>query len=117
MPDDQVSESWKAQAVAEMRETNKLKYQACPHAHDSFLCLRITIAEATGDPFWGTGLNVAQTLECISDYWPGANHMGKILMELHSELQQLNSHENATHEEKKCKAESPLEGISKSVCP
>ena len=94
-----------------MKATNKLKYQSCDHAHEVLLHSRITIVEVTGDPFWGTSLNVAQTLECIPDYWLGANHMGKILMDLRMELQYF-----SPQEDKKYKATSPLEHSSKVVC-
>ncbi len=43
--------------------------------------------------YWGTGLNVAKTLECLSDYWPKQNVMGKILMELQSEIQDMSQAE------------------------
>ena len=107
----EVSESWKQSAVDEMKATCRLKYQSCEHACNALLNSWITLAEATGDPFWGTGLNVAQTLECIPDYWPGLNHMGKILMDILAELQQT-----IVQDDKKRKAMSPLESTSKVVC-
>ena len=87
LPKSEVSESWKQSAVDEMKATCKLKYQSCVHACTALLNSWITLAEATGNPFWGTGLNVAQTLECIPDYWPGSNHMGKTLIDIWAELQ------------------------------
>lgn len=49
------------------------------------------------------GLGVQQLLDCLLDFWPGANHMGWILMEIRADCQaELQS------EEKKHKAESPL---------
>ncbi len=66
------------------------------------------LVEVTGDPFWGTGLNVAQTKECLSDYWPGKNIMGQILMDLQGKIRQQLG-DNSSHDEgKKCKATSPL---------
>ena len=62
----------------------------------------LTIVEATGDPFWGSGLNIQQTLDCLPDYWPGENKLGEILMDLRLELQ------DATDPERKQKALSPL---------
>ena len=94
-----------------MKATCKLKYQSCVYVCTALLNLWITLAETTGDPFWGTGLNVAQTLECIPDYWLGSNHMGKILMDIQAKLQQF-----TVQEDRKCKAMSPLESTSKSVC-
>ncbi len=63
--------------------------------------------EAMGNPFWGTGLNVLQTLECLSDYWPRKNVMGEILMVVHDKLQK-------SDDPRKCKAESLFENLSKS---
>ncbi len=86
-----------------MRSSNKLKYAACPHAQEYLLQSKITIAEATGDLFWGMGLGVQQSLDCLLDFWLGANHMGQILMEIWADCQaELQS------DERKCKAESPL---------
>ncbi len=44
------------------------------------------MAEATRDNFWGTGLNLQQSGECLLDFWPGDNVMGKILMEIRAKL-------------------------------
>ncbi len=65
------------------------------------------IAEATGNQFWGTGLHLDATCECLSEFWPGENVMGNILMQLHAtfcEEQHLAEGAN------KCKAASPLSG-------
>ncbi len=62
----------------------------------------LTIVEATGDPYWGSGLNIQQTLDCLPDYWPGENKLGEILMDLRLELQ------DTTDPERKQKASSPL---------
>ncbi len=76
LPEDQISDAWQATAKAEMLQLNQLKYSACAHVRDKLLKSKLILAEATGDPFWGTGLNVNQTWECLSDYWPGKNVMG-----------------------------------------
>ena len=80
LPDADVSEDWKHVACNEMLATTRLKYDFCPHAHEYLLKSKITIAEATGDPFQGTGLGMQQTLDCLPDFWLGTNHMGQILM-------------------------------------
>ncbi len=87
-----------------MLATNRLKYSSCVHVHEYLLSSKISIAEATGDPFWGTDLGLQQTLNCLLDFWLGANHMGQILTEICSEIQ--NDHDHS--DEKKWKAESPL---------
>ncbi len=82
VPDNEVSDEWKATAHAEMHQSNHLKYQSCLYVKEKLLTSKLVITEATGNNFWGMGLNVSQTLECLSDYWPGENVMGGILMEL-----------------------------------
>ena len=46
------------------------------------------IAEAMGDKFWGSGLYMEATKECISEFWPGSNEMGNILMQLQAIFRQ-----------------------------
>ena len=101
LPEPDVSETWKQSAWDEILETCYLKFTSCTHAHEYLLQSRITLAEATRDNFWGTGLNLQQSSECLPDFWPGDNIMGKILMEIRAELK--------ASEEKKQKASSPLE--------
>ncbi len=61
------------------------------------------------------GLNVAKTLECISDYWPGKKIMGEILMELLSDFQVSSCGlEEGSDESRKRKVESPLVNSSKT---
>ena len=69
-----------------MLHSNRLKYASCSHVKEKLLVSRFHLAEATGDPFWGTGLNIASTRECLSNYWPGQNVMGTLLMEIRSEI-------------------------------
>ncbi len=101
-PDDKISEDWKEWAVEEMKESNQLKYSSCEHTKCTLMASALTLVEATGDLFWGSGLNVQQTKECLQEYWPGQNQMGTMLMVVHDELQ------TAEEQECKCKAESPL---------
>ena len=84
LPDDKFSDEWKVSAKTEMYHSNSLKYAACEHAHQKLLSSCVTVAEATRDPYWGMGLNVAQTLDCLPEYWPEKNIMGEILMELYT---------------------------------
>lgn len=61
LPKDQISEDWQATAKAEMLQSNYLKYSSCTYVRDKLLKSKLILAEATGDSFWGTGLNVTQT--------------------------------------------------------
>ncbi len=81
-----VLDIWKARAYEEMLETNCLKYTTCEHVREVLLDTAPTIVEATGDPYWGSGLNVQWTKECLVDYWPRENNMGKILVSLRDEF-------------------------------
>ncbi len=92
-----------------MTIANRMKYEACSHAREVLLNSKVNLAEVTGDPVWGTGLNVSKMLECLPEFWPGQNLMGHILMELQVEFQ-LELRES----EKKCKAESPMGQQSKN---
>ena len=51
-----------------MLVTNQLKYKSCEHARDFLLDCAQTTVEATGNSFWGSGLNIQQTKECLMDY-------------------------------------------------
>ncbi len=61
---------------------------------------------------WGSGLDSCMTAECLPDYWPGENKMGKMLKEIRSVLlearclQELNL--DNEHEENR-KNPSPLQ--------
>ena len=105
--DDKVSDEWSKKVCDEMLVTNQLKYDSCAQARDFLLDCAQNIVEATGDSFWGSGLNIQQMKECLMDYWPGQNNMGKILMTIHDNLQA------ELPESSKRKAESPLSNDSK----
>ncbi len=105
LPPEQISDNWKSEMQDKMVMANVVKFWDCPHAMEELLACPPLIAEATGDKYWGTSLNEVQMVECISEYWPGENHMGKILMGLQKHfLEERNS---------KQKAESPLASESK----
>ncbi len=73
MPDSEVCDEWKSSAKDEMLETCHLKFSTCEHVRECLLETRITLAEVTKDPYWGTGLMVQQTHECLPDFWPGSS--------------------------------------------
>ena len=101
VPDSEESPEWK-EALSEMAEANTQKYHACAHARLILVNSRLTIAEATSDKFWGTGMTLEQTNQCLPEFWPGQNNMGKILMEVCTLFQ------NEEGESGKQKAQSPL---------
>ncbi len=86
LPDDKVKVEWKEIMVEEMLETNRLKYTSCDHAREALLSSKVVLVEATSNLFWGTGLPPKLTRHTLSDYWPGENHMGKVLVHLHEDL-------------------------------
>ena len=115
---EESSEEWKAIAIHEMMDTNLLKYRSCSHAKASLLDSKVIVAEATSDKFWGSGMNPEMTRTTLSDYWPGKNNLGKILMQIHEDflddaLQSRKDDIPGTPGNKR-KAISPLEGHSKT---
>ncbi len=52
------------------------------------------LVEATGDTYWGSGLNLEQTRACLLEYWPGQNKMGVVL---HAVRQLLNYESISDH--------------------
>ena len=96
---------WLTQAVVDMRNSNVLKYESCPHAHEYLLSTDAPIVEATSNVFWGSGLPPDLTRSTLCDFWPGQNNLGSILMDLRESLLETG----------KCKASSPLVHVSKSA--
>ncbi len=86
LPEDQVSDDWKVSAVDKMRVANSLKFHTCDHARKALIEANLMIAEATSDLFWGTGLSLEWTRQCLPEFWPGQNRMGEILMDLRKGL-------------------------------
>ena len=86
LPEDQVSDDWKASAVDEMRVANSLKFCAYDHTRKALIEANLMIAEATSNLFWGTGLSLEWTRQCLPEFWPGQNRMGEILMDLRKGL-------------------------------
>ena len=106
VPDIEASAEWKASAVSEMMESNWMKFQACSHVREKLLLSRITITEVTADCFWGIGLTMEQNSQCLPEFGPGQNQMGKVLINLRLKFQQDIDRDSA--DTTKCKAESPL---------
>ncbi len=68
LPDSTLSSEWNDKAYQEMQESCRSKFTSCPYIREKLLNSKLTIVEATGDPFWGSGLNIQQTLDCLPDY-------------------------------------------------
>ena len=62
------------------------KFAACSHAREALLNSRSELVEGMHDLKWGSGMDPQCTLDCLPDYWPGQNKMGKILKEIQSKL-------------------------------
>ena len=98
---------WEEKEESIMLDICCYKYRVCPHAREALLESQSEIAEATADQKWGTSFDVDRTLECLPDFWPGQNLMGKILKIIRTELleeKRLQQIEN----DKKRKQSSPL---------
>ena len=116
LPDTESRSDWWDKAVSVMIESNWLKYESCPHACEVLLDSNVVLAEATSNMFWGLGLNLEKTLTTLSDYWPGCNHMGKLLVCLREELMEgdtlVEESEDGLMADRKCKASSLLDNNS-----
>ncbi len=104
LPKEEESDDWKQNAVEEMKLSNRLKFENCPHAHEYLLWTTGYIVEVTTNPIWGSGLMPDMTRMMLKDYWPGKNNLGQILMELQGVCSE------------KHKATSPLDRTSKNLC-
>ena len=80
LPDDLTKPEWQKVSFKEMISTNVLKYQSCEHTRSVLLASKVILAEATTNAFWGSGLPPDLTVTTFSDYWPGKNNLGKILV-------------------------------------
>ena len=81
--------SWHTKKYGVMDQVIRAKANSSPtfrkfliDTGDKILC------EGREDHYWGTGLNYNLTISTKSDFWPGENNLGKILMTLRLELQQ-----------------------------
>ena len=79
---------------------------------------KVVLAKAMTNVFWGTGFPPEQTKHTLSDYWPGCNNMGKILVrlreDLHSSFDQ-DAEEIPLSQQIKRKVSSLLQGSNKSL--
>ena len=117
LPEDDVQPSWKSIALDKMLNTNRLKYQNCLHTKEMLMNTKVVLAEAMSNIFWGTGLPPEQTKHTLSDYWPGLNNMGKILVRLREDLSSSSDQdaEEIPLSQNQRKASSLLQGSNKSL--
>ncbi len=113
LPDTETQSDWWDKTVSVMTESNCLKYESCPHAQEVLLDSNVVLVEATSNVFWGSGLNPERTMAMLSDYWPGCNHMGKLLVCLREEFMDCDTLVEDSEEDsmsvRKCKASSLLD--------
>ncbi len=81
-----MSPDWEAREEYVMHQACQKKFHACSYAHEALLSSKSELVEGTFNLKWGSGLDPKQTLDCLPDYWPGENKMGRILKDLCSEL-------------------------------
>ena len=92
-----ISEEWLNKEEEVLHWACFNKFNACSHACEVLLSSKSELVEGTTDLKWGSGLDPCMTAECLPDYWPGKNKMGKMLKEIRSvllearHLQELNS--------------------------
>lgn len=70
--DEEVLPEWTdSEAKISMSYANAMKFRTCTHAMEALLNSTLHIVEATGDKFWGMGLHMDATRECLSEHWLG----------------------------------------------
>lgn len=86
LPKDQIQQ-WEKSNCDIMREIIEVKAKTVP---EFVTCLRetaaYTLAEATSDLFWGTGLNPELTEVTKPEYWAGKNILGAIIMDVRERI-------------------------------
>lgn len=85
---DKVDETddWDALSESTMRNINKLKFEQNPHLIELLLTTgNCTLQEATTNTFWGIGASI-RSKAARDNTATGQNVLGKILMQLRSEL-------------------------------
>lgn len=80
--------NWNNQKVDVMKDIVKEKSKQVPEFNDVLMETKSsTLVEAVaGEMFWASGLNKQNTLFTKKNYWFGENNMGRILMDLRTEL-------------------------------
>ena len=63
------------------------KVEQCQEFKASLRKARNVLVEATGHPFWASGLGWKETIKCEVNKWPGSNQLGQLLSKLKLTLQ------------------------------
>lgn len=86
MPKDSSAEAQRDSVII-MEEVLQAKISQVPEFHDALISSEgCYLAEATNDTFWASGLKPDHTKLSHPSTWPGQNILGRILMDLRSEL-------------------------------
>ena len=81
------NEEWLKVREDYMYQILKAKYESCPEFRDVIINNPNAIfAEASEDMYWGTGLNVQETLITSPEKWKGQNRLGIMMEELQREI-------------------------------
>ncbi len=83
----QDSEAWQKQEIMAMEFSCRNKFNNYSHARHALLQARSELVEGTSNMKWGLGLDIQRTKEYHPDYWPGDNHMGKILSKIRKDFE------------------------------
>lgn len=75
------STAWSASKEKTMEEIIRCKAEQVEQFRNCLTTAKnsATFVEATYDDFWGTGLNLTQTMHTKSSAWPGKNTLGQII--------------------------------------
>ncbi len=87
------------------------KFNAYSHTCEALLSSKSELIEGTTNLKWGSWLDPHMTAECLPDYWPGKNKMGKLLKEIRSmllEARHLQEQHSDNEYGEKRKSASPL---------
>ena len=78
---------WDSVQLDIMKTCVTAKFQQNPHLADFLKSTgKKRLGEATRHPFWGVGLSLKSPNLLNTNFWTGANQLGKILTELRSQL-------------------------------
>ena len=82
VPLEQENHLWAERKFEKMEIACHSKFDNCPHVWEVLLKSRSELAECTPNLVWGTGLDTHRMVETLPDFWPGQNHLGKILKKI-----------------------------------
>ena len=83
------SKSWQKVKQLFMESLLYEKLNQCDEFKSSLNRACPILVEATGHPFWGSGLNWKETINCEVGKWPGNNHLGKLLQKMQQKIKDV----------------------------